>query len=232
MSLVKNLRQMLTQSFLSLPLLLVGWISFMGLTQGNIALLILALGHIFIVPLSTMLSNTLVEALAKLLEKIPSVGDGTVSRFFTVANVDNCNLIPGSIERVVPFIWVAPSYWVAHISFFAVFLLTNASFISNMPAAEGADKDKVNRRQTQVAISALLTTVVFGVLIVMRYFLTGCETVGGIALGTLLMGSLGYACYMVVKQCSVKDSDVFGIIQSVLPEAMKDEPPMTCVFRG
>lgn len=204
----------------------------MGLSQGNIALLILALGHIFIVPLSAMLSNTVIEALAKVIEKIPSIGEGTVSRFFTVANVDNCNLIPGSMDRTNPFLWVAPSYWVAHISFFTVFLLTNAYFISTMPAAEDADKDKVERRKTQVAISSLLTTVVFGVLIVMRYFLTGCETVGGIAIGSILMGSLGYACYMVVKQCSVKDSDVFGIIQSVLPEAMKDEPPMTCVFKG
>jgi hypothetical protein len=101
-----------------------------------------------------------------------------------------------------------------------------------MPAAEGADKDKVERRKTQVAISSVLTMAVFSVLIVMRYFLTGCETVGGIAIGSILMGSLGYACYMVVKQCSVKDSDVFGIIQSILPEAMKDEPPMTCVFQG
>jgi len=223
---------MLTQSFLSLPLLLVGWISFMGLSQGNIALLILALGHIFIVPLSAMLSNTVIEALAKVIEKIPSIGEGTVSRFFTVPNVDNCNLIPGSMDRTNPFQWVAPSYWVAHISFFAVFLLTNASFISSMPAVEDADKDKVERRKTQVAISSLLTTVVFGILILMRYLLTGCETVGGIAIGLILMGSLGYACYMVVKECSVKDSDVFGIIQSVLPEAMKDEPPMTCVFKG
>ena len=223
---------MLTQSFLSLPLLLVGWIFFMGLTQGNIALLILALGHIFIVPLSAMLSNTLVEALVKLLEKMPSIGERTISRFFTVPNVDNCNLIPGSMEKIVPFLWVAPSYWVAHISFFAVFILANAYFISIMPAAEGADKDKVQRRQTQVAISSVLTSLVFSLLIVMRYFLTGCETVGGIALGLLLMGSLGYAWYTLVRSCSVKDSDVFGIIQSVLPEAMKDEPPMTCVFKG
>ena len=228
MSLVKDLRQMLMQSFVSLPLLIIGWIFFMGATQGNIAFLILALGHMFIVPLVALVSNTTLEFLTSQFKKF-NIGDMTP--FLTVPNADVCNLIPGSMDSSMPLVWVAPSYWMAHIVFFAAFLLTNAMYISSIPAAEGADKEKVQRRQTQIMISSFLTTVVFGSFIAMRYFLTGCETIPGILIALPMFGSLAFGWYQLVRSCSVKDSDVFGIVQGIKPESMKDDPPMTCVYQ-
>jgi len=229
MSLVKDLRQMLMQSFVSLPLLIIGWIFFMGVTQGNIAFLILALGHIFVVPLVTMLSNITFEFLTSQFKKF-NMGD--MSPFLTVPNADVCNLIPGSMDSAVPLAWVAPSYWMSHIVFFSVFLLTNAAYVYSMPAAEEADKEKVKRRETQVLISSFLTTLVFGLFIVMRYFLTGCETIPGILIALPMFGSLAFGWYHLVRSCSIKDSDVFGIVQGIKPESMKDDPPMTCVYQN
>lgn len=228
MSLVKDLRQMLMQSFVSLPLLIIGWIFFMGVTQGNIAFLILALGHMFIVPLVTLLSNTTLEFLTSQFKKF-NIGD--MSPFLTVPNSDVCNLIAGSMDSSMPLTWVAPSYWMSHIIFFSVFLLTNAMYIYSMPAAEGADKEKIKRRQTQVMISSILTAVVFIAFIGMRYYFTGCETIPGILVALPLFGSLGFAWYQLVRSCSIKDSDVFGIVQGIKPESMKDDPPMTCVYQ-
>ena len=230
MSLIKDLRSMLMQSFVSLPLIIIGWIFFMGITQGNIAFMILSLGHIFIVPIVTIMSNTIIEFILKQLEYLTS--SPSLSGFFTVPNADVCNLIPGSMDSTVPLIWVAPSYWMAHIIFFSVFLLINSTYVYSMPSAEGADKQKVERRKTQVMISSGLTLITFIVFIVMRYMFSGCETVGGILVALPLFGSLAFGWYQLVRSCSIKDSDVFGIVQGIKPESMKDDPPMTCVFQG
>ena len=230
MSLIKDLRSMLMQSFVSLPLIIIGWIFFMGITQGNIAFMILSLGHIFIVPIVTIMSNTIIEFILKQLEYLS--GSPSLSGFFTVPNADVCNLIPGSMDSTVPLIWVAPSYWMAHIIFFSVFLLTNSIYVHSMPSAQGADKEKVERRKTQVMISSGLTLITFIAFIVMRYMFSGCETVGGILVSLPIFGSLAFGWYQLVRSCSIKDSDVFGIVQGIKPESMKDDPPMTCVFQG
>jgi hypothetical protein len=238
MSLVKDLRQMLMQSFLSLPLIIIGWIFFMGATQGNIAYMILSLGHMFVVPLLVLISNTVVEFLPKLYESarvaagyMPSP-PSPPSPFLTVPAADICTLLPGPADPSMPFVWVAPSYWMAHIIFFASFLVSNAITIYTMPAAEGADKEKVERRKTQVIISLALTALVFVSSIVGRYYFTKCETLLGITIGLVLFGGLGAGWYQLVRSCSAKDSDIFGIIQGIKPELMKDDPPMTCVYQG
>jgi len=230
MSLVKDLRQMLMQSCVSLPLILIGWIIFMGITQGNIAFMLLSLGHIFIVPIVTIMSNTVVEFILKQLEYL--TGKPSLSSFFTVPNGDVCNLIPGFMDSTVPQIWVAPSYWMAHIIFFSVFLLINAIYVYAMPSAQGASKEKVERRKTQALISSGLTFLVFVAFIVMRYVFSGCETVGGILVGLPIISTLAFGWYQLVRSCSIKDSDIFGIVQGIRPESMKDDPPMTCVFQG
>ena len=223
MSLVKDLRILLQQSFLSLPLILIGWLFFMGVTQGNIAFLILALGHIFLVPLGTVVSNALFEF---------AFGTSSMINYFSVNNHDLCRLIPGASTSGDGSLWVVPSYWMAHIFFFSVFLLSNAFHVYSIPPADGAPKEKVNNRKTQVSISAGLTGFIFVSLIGLRYFATGCETVAGITVAGLLFGSLGYAWYLLVRSCSSKDSDIFGIVQGIKPESMKDDPPMTCVYQN
>ena len=237
MSLVKDLRQMLMQSFLSLPLIIIGWIFFMGATQGNIAYMILSLGHMFVVPLLVLISNTVVEFIPKLYESA-RVAAGYMasppsppSPFLTVPSADICTLLPGTAVAT-EVVWVAPSYWMAHIIFFTSFLVSNAITIYSMPAAEGADKEKVERRKTQVIISLSLTLLVFSALVGARYHFTKCETLLGIALGLLLFGGLGAGWYQLVRSCSAKDSDIFGIIQGIKPEFMKDDAPMTCVYQG
>lgn len=227
MSFVKNLRMMIQQSFLSLPLLLIGWSLFLGSMQGNIGLLVLFLGHLTAVPLTALFSNTLLEFLFKKLDGTRSVMD-----FIQVDNSDVCSLVPGKTDYGVPFLGVAPSLWMSHIVFFFAFLLSNAITLYTMKPAENSDSEKVERRKSQALLSIILTSVASVVLIVMRKFLVGCETWTGMGIALALMGPLGYGWYRLARECSAKDSDIFGIIQSILPDEARQPPPMTCVYTG
>jgi hypothetical protein len=108
---------MIQQSFLSLPLLLIGWSLFLGSLQGNIGLLVLFLGHLTVVPLTALFSNTLLEFLFKKLEG----GSRNLLDYIQVDNSDICSLVPGKTDYGVPFLGVAPSLWMSHIVFFFSF---------------------------------------------------------------------------------------------------------------
>jgi uncharacterized membrane protein len=227
MSFVKNLRMLIQQSFLSLPLLLIGWSLFLGSMQGNIGLLVLFLGHLTVVPLTALFSNTLLEFLFKKLDGTRSVMD-----WIQVDNSDVCSLVPGKTDYSVPFLGVAPSLWMSHTVFFFAFLLSNAVTLYTMKPAENADSEKVERRKSQTLLSIILTSVLTVVLLLMRKFLVGCETWIGMAIAIALMGPLGYGWYRLARECSAKDSDIFGIVQSILPDEAQQPPPMTCVYTG
>ena len=228
MSFFKNLRIMIQQSFLSLPLLLIGWSLFMGALQGNIGLLVLFLGHLFVVPTVCLLGNTLLEFLIK---KADSPGSNLLS-FIQVNNSDVCNLVPGKTDYGLPFIGVAPSLWMAHIVFFGSFLLSNGYAVYEMKPADNADPEKVERRKSQVLLSMALTSVILAILILLRKFLVGCETWTGIFLAFLWVSPIGFGWYQLAKECSARDSDIFGIVQKLLPEEAQQPPPVTCVYTG
>lgn len=227
MSFAKNLRGLLQQSFLSLPLLLIGWSLFLGSLQGNIGLLVLFLGHLTVVPLSSLISNTLLEFIVKKME-----GTTSLLSFIQRENSDVCNLVPGSTDYALPFTGVAPSLWMAHTVFFFSFLISNGYYVYTMKASENADPEKVDRRKSQALLSMILSAVFAVVFIVMRVVLVGCETSLGIGMALLLMAPLGFGWYQLARECSARDSDVFGIVQKVLPDVAQQPPPTTCVYTG
>lgn len=228
MSFAKNLRILIQQSFLSLPLLLIGWSLFLGSLQGNIGLLVLFLGHLTVVPLTTLLSNTLFEFIFKKMD----TGTGSLLSYIQAANTDVCNLVPGKTEYALPFLGVAPSLWMAHILFFFSFLLANGYSVYQMKPADTADPEKVERRKSQALLSMILTGVLLVVLILMRKFLVGCETWTGILVASVTIIPLAIGWYQLARECSARDSDIFGIVQKVLPASAQEPPPTTCVYTG
>jgi hypothetical protein len=229
MSFAKNLRILLQQSFLSLPLLLIGWALFLGSLQGNIGLLVLFLGHISVVPLGALLLNTILEFI---LKKSQSLTTSSLLSFIQVNNSDVCNLVPGETDFAIPFLTVAPSLWMSHILFFFSFLIANGYFIYKMKPAENASSEKVERRQSQALISIILSSLLLVALILMRKFLVGCETWIGMVVAVLTMAPLGYSWYLFARECSARDADIFGIVQKLLPEEAQQPPPVTCVYTG
>jgi hypothetical protein len=108
MSFVKNLRGALQQSFLSLPLILSGWSLFMGVTQGNIGLLVLSLGQVFAVPLLTVLSNTLMEQIVKRPLVLSIVILIAFASYFAIPSEEDVENIGNTEMRSLP---VIPTAW-------------------------------------------------------------------------------------------------------------------------
>lgn len=217
----QTLRGMLEGSFRSLPVLIFGWALFVGSTTGSIGLLILALGHAVIAPLATWILHTLASL----------TGDFGKANFMVPAST-TCNILPGSAVLPGDQVYSIPSYWLAHVAFFFGFLISNAVSVGNMPAAETAPADKVERRKSQAELVKYIAIGIFLLFLFVRMRIMKCETWPGLILGTIVFYFIGNGWFEFAKACSARDSDVFGIVQGMLPPSAMEEPPMTCVFTG
>jgi hypothetical protein len=217
-SFIQNIRGMLTRSFVALPMLLFGWSLFVGSTTGNIGLLVLAFGQATVTPLATWILHTLFSFL----------GDSVKSYVTTPASA-TCSMLPGGYMDPTDAVYSVPSYWLAQIFFFFGFLISNAYSILNMPSAANAPADKVERRKSQAQL-VLIMSVVFLILFITGRVLMGCETAIGVILGGIVFYLIGAGWYQLARECSARDSDIFGIVQGILPPEAFDPPPMTCVY--
>ncbi len=214
----QTLRGMLEGSFRALPVLIFGWAFFVGSTTGNIGLLVLALGHATVAPLATWILHTLASL----------TGSWKVN--FMLPASSTCNILPGSAALPGDSVYSIPSYWLAHVVFFFGFLLSNAMAVGNMPAAENAPADKVERRKSQALLVQVFGWAILAIFLFVRFKVMKCETVPGLILGSIVFWFLGSGWYELARACSARDSDVFGIVQGILPPSATEEPPMTCVY--
>jgi hypothetical protein len=215
----QTMRGLLEGSFRALPVLLFGWALFVGSTTGNVGMLVLALGQATVVPFATWILHSIASFF----------GDfGRVH--FTVPSSATCNILPGGFTDPMERVYSIPSYWLAQIAFFFGFLLSNASYVLNMPSATNAPADKVERRKSQAQLVQILGWAFFALFIGVRSFVMGCETVPGVLLGGLAFWWIGNGWYQFARECSAKDSDLFGIVQGILPPSATEGPPMACVY--
>lgn len=218
-SVSQTLRGLLERSFASLPVLLFGWSLFVGSTTGNIGLLVLSMGHATIAPLATWILHTIASFFGEW---------GKAN--FTLPASSTCNILPGGFTEPSALVYSIPSYWLAHIAFFFGFLISNADAVFTMPEEENAQNEKVERRKSQAQLVFYLAWFFFALFVFVRYKVMGCETIPGLIFGIPIFYFIGNGWYKLARECSARDSDVFGIVQGILPASASDPPPMTCVY--
>lgn len=217
----QQIRGTLERSFVALPILLFGWSLFVGSTTGNIGLLVLAMGQATVTPLMTWFLHTLAGFFGEF---------GKAN--FTVPASATCSMFKGGFVDPTERQFSIPSYWLAQIYFFFGFLIANAGSVLNMPAEANAPAEKVERRKSQAQLVLILSVGFLILFVGLRSFLMRCETIAGVILGALVFVPIGYGWYALARECSARDSDVFGIVQGILPASASDPPPMTCVYTG
>ena len=215
----QNFKGMLERAFVALPILIFGWALFVGSTTGNIGLLVLSFGHASVAPLATWILHTIASFFGEW---------GKAN--FTVPASSTCSILPGGFVDPNERVWSVPSYWLAHIYFFFGFLIANAGAVLHLPAADNAPAEKVERRKSQAQLVQIMAWVFLILFVGVRVMVMGCETIPGVIVGGLVFWWLGKGWFELARACSARDSDIFGIVQGILPPSASDPPPMTCVY--
>jgi hypothetical protein len=205
-----RMRAGLLVGFLALPIILIGFTAFQALTLGNIGLFVLFLGQITIVPAFQMLFQSFLN---KTNPKPAS---------------DLNLLVPSTANTAI--VGANPSWWLAHVSFYFGYLITNASWIVNMAPASGASEATVKARKSRaITILVILCTLAVG-LLYLRWQ-TGSEDALSLIVGVVPFAAMSVGWFWFAKQCGARDADVFSIITQIVPEqAQGSNAVMSCVY--
>ncbi len=153
----------------------------------------------------------------------------TKNFFPLVQNYDVCNLAPSAYGGT-ELLKVAPSFWMAQVVFFFAYLIQNAVSLYKETPDPKASYAKVLNRKEQALTSAIVSSILLVVLLILRYKLTGCETLFGISVALLTMIPLGIGWYFLAELSGIRSADIFGIAGQILPSAAYEPPPTTCVY--
>jgi len=220
-----GVRSTIVAAFLSLPLLFISFTAFLAIALGAPGLIMLFAGQILI---------------SGVTFAIHMVGDFFLKaklQDYMYVDAENANLVPGSYESG-GVVNVTPSYWMVHVIFFLSYLMANAVEVFKADKKQGADWQVSNRRSKSLAIIIVLALSML-TLILTRYiftgsklptstqFTSGVETPFGTVFGCALGGAIGYGWFKLSQKMGARESDIFGIIQQMAPNA---GAPTTCVY--
>jgi hypothetical protein len=215
-SLVETIRQTVLHSFMSLPLMIILFLGFMSVALGNVGLIILFLGHITVVPVLVSVLNLATSIF------LPT-------SWSSVNKSDVCTLIPGIPFGTSNIINIAPSFWMANFLFFISYFIQNAMYLSKKEPLGGANAELVANRKAR-AVAALIVGITIAILFpILRFSLTGCETIAGMSIAALAFVPLGIGWYFLAVSTGARDGDIFGITSAILPASSTTPPIMACV---
>ena len=217
---LQSIRTTLLMSFRTLPLILVSFVGFLGLGLGNMGLFILFVGQVLIVPIATILLQTITGMI------LPPTGVNGSPFFVRSSNV---GLIVPDSSFDSPFQNVAPSFWMMQVLFFANYMLSNAIAILYLPVDSKLDPIIVSNRMSKAKTIIAVIVGMTALVTILRYT-TKTETPAGILVAVLAGWGLGYGWYQLAAICGARAADVFGVIQQIIPSSATADKPMTCVY--
>lgn len=229
---VSDIRIFLYGGILTLPLTIAGTLSIIGLFTANYAILFFLLGFLILAPLSAWGIN---KALTSLLE-------GKSFNPFKGKTGDVCKLVvPYSTLPVGTGqdISIISSEWVAMIAFFIGYIFTNGLELYNrespdstltVTSTSASDLSTMVTNRKSQAIIAMISVIVFALIVFGFRFYTGCESTLGMILTTIAFVFAGHGWYKALSKVGQdRLSDLFGIANRLLPPSAINNAPIACV---
>jgi hypothetical protein len=216
-------RNLLSQGFRSLPVILGGSVLLLGLLQSNFNLLFFFTGLFLITPIAATILNGVCELLFSLTPIPQSLW------IVPGGGAEACSIFTSSFGSSTPINSV-PSYWMSMIGFFFSYLFFNAYTLYTKQGESKAPQEAIMARKSQAVMSMILLSAIGILFTIMRYG-TSCETAIGILVSWLLGGGLAYGWYEFMKRCGMgRLDDLFGISNRILPmQSYEDNEPSVCV---
>ena len=200
---VSDIRVFLYGGILTLPLTIAGTLSILGLFTANYAVLFFLVGFLILTPLAASILNFAGGALFT----------GKSFNPFKAKTGDVCKLVipystlasPAGVEEGN----VVSSSYVSMIAFFIGYIFTNAlqlyqrqtedTTITVESSSASDISGKIGNRKAQAMI-AMISTVVFALIVLGFRYYSGCESTTGIILTSFLFVSLGHGWYQALSK--------------------------------
>ena len=212
---ISDIRVFLYGGILTLPLTIAGTLSILGLFTANYAILFFLVGYLILTPITSSVLNWALSAIFV----------GKSFNPFKVKTSDICKLvIPYSTHENPVGITdtsIVVSSWIAMISFFIGYIFTNAlqlyshetndSTIKVTSTSASDINTMVTNRKSQ-AIIAMISTIIFALVVLSLRYYTGCESILGMIITSFIYVFSGHGWYKLLSKVGQdRLSDLFGI---------------------
>jgi hypothetical protein len=230
---ISDIRVFLYGGVLTLPLTIAGTLSILGLFTANYAILFFLVGFLIITPITSTILNFIIEA----------IFGGKSFNPFMAKSSDICKLVipystlknpVGSQDTMV-----ASSSWMAMISFFIGYIFTNAIQLYNrdttdttitVTSSDSSDINSMVTNRKSQAVVAMISIVIFTLIVFGFRYYTGCESLLGMILTSLTFIFLGNGWYKALSSVGQdRLSDLFGIANRLLSPSAINNAPIACV---
>jgi hypothetical protein len=210
----QTLRRLILIFFLGFPIIISNLMGFLALGLGNLGLLVLFLGHAVVIPF-------LLPVVHLFTAPLPSVVGSDVGM-----------LVPSDLHP--PSFNVTPSYWITHVTFFFSYLFTNALDVYRQePVSDTPQEEwRVENRRSRASMIMSMCVFLCLFMVAARYMITKTETMLGTLVGLGGAGALGWAWYSMASLMGSRKSDVFGIVQQMIPIQEDDTNATMCLQKS
>jgi len=224
-SIICTTRELLSQGFRSLPVLLGSTTLVLGLAQGNFNYLFFFVGMFLLVPIFVIILNGGLELAFIYLPD-------TFQEFWSVKNAGSaqCSIFISGPNGLNEPMNSVPSFWMTMMAFFILYLYANAQSLYDISESSKAPASAVTARKSQAVLSMLIL-VVLGILFTILRYGTSCETAIGVLVSWLLAWGLSTWWYKFMKGCGLgRLDDLYGIANRILPlQSYEQSDPTVCV---
>jgi hypothetical protein len=222
----------------------------LGLFTSNYAILFFLIGFLFAAPLATWVINRILPIIwnagwyiayyiSLMFGKgIQQPGEWLEMSYFKTQVGDVCKLVIPYLATNDGAEVVISSEWMAMVSFFIGYVICNALQLYNIDMSNSASINSANAADTEMkvkkrkgqAMVALISIILFALIVLYFRMNAGCERAIGILLTAAGFGTAGYYWYDLLSMVGQgRLSDIFGIANRLLaPSAIKNGP-IACV---
>ena len=247
---ISDLHVFLYGGLRSLPFTLGGTMLILGLFTSNYAILFFLIGFLIAAPLATWVVNRFIPLtwnagwyiayyISLMFGKgIQQPGEWLEMSYFKTQLGDVCKLVIPYLATNDGAEVVISSEWMAMVSFFIGYVICNALQLYNTDMSNSASINSANAADTEMkvkkrkgqAMVALISIILFALIVLYFRMTEGCERAIGILLTVAGFGTAGYYWYDLLSMVGQgRLSDIFGIANRLLaPSAIKNGP-IACV---
>jgi hypothetical protein len=229
-TIASDIKYFLLSGYQALPFVIGGTFSILGLYTAQFSMLFFLLGYLIIIPFLTLILNFGASMVIPFKQKdVP---------WLLSSDNDICNMLSIPSEAGEETMKTILTPWLSMVTFFLGYIGMNAYSILQKPveyplkadaATKKATDNKAMLRRTQATVGLVVTAALAVFVLIMRTFVTGCDSVvGGIlSLGSVALGASWYVILSLGNDDRL--SDVFGIANRLMTTSALNDAPYACL---
>jgi hypothetical protein len=229
-TIASDIKYFLLSGYQALPFVIGGTFTVLGLYTAQFSMLFFLIGYLLITPFLTLILNFGASIVIPFSQKdVPWLlsPDDDICNMLSIPNGEGAD----SMKTII-------TPWLSMVAFFLGYTAMNGYSILQKsveypPKADQATKKAMDnkamlrRSQTTVGLIAIFVLAVF--ILIVRSFVTGCDSIVGALLSVLFAG-FGASWYLLLSVNNNDTlSDVFGIANRLLTTSALNDAPYACL---